>query len=146
MKVVIQRVRKASVSVDGSVIGAIEKGVLVLVGIHGEDTRETVQWVSDKIIKMRIFDDGEGKMNLSAEDINGEFLIVPQFTLYGDASKGNWPSYTEAADPDKAEELFDEMVGYLEETSSLKVETGRFGAYMNVELVNDGPVTIILEK
>lgn len=145
MKVVLQRVKKASVTVAGSETGAIEKGLCLLVGIHESDTEEELQWTCDKIIKMRIFDDEDGKMNLSVEDVGGALLVVSQFTLYGDASKGNRPGFTEAAGPDKARKLYDEMIKYFRQTG-IKVETGKFGAYMNVELLNDGPVTIILEK
>ena len=146
MKVVIQRVKNASVTVNDEVTGAIGKGLLLLVGIHGDDTEETMRWVSDKILKMRIFDDEEGKMNLSLKDVEGELLVVSQFTLYGDASKGNRPSYIEAAGPEKAEKLYDDMVDYFKNEHDQKVATGQFAAYMEVESVNDGPVTIILEK
>ncbi|MDZ7716484.1 MAG: D-aminoacyl-tRNA deacylase [Balneolaceae bacterium] len=146
MKVVIQRVKKASVTVDREMTGAIGKGLLLLVGIHGDDTTETMQWICDKILKMRIFDDEEGKMNLSLQDVGGELLVVPQFTLYGDAEKGNRPSFIEAAGPEKAEKMYDQMVEYFNEQHDQRVATGRFAAYMNVESINDGPVTIILEK
>lgn len=146
MKVVLQRVRNASVMVDKHITGSIEKGFLLLVGIHKDDTGEKLQWMCDKILKLRVFDDEDGKMNLSVQDVKGELLVVSQFTLYGDASKGNRPGYIEAAGPGKAEKLYDEMVEYFKEHSGLKVATGEFGAYMDVKLVNDGPVTIILDK
>lgn len=146
MKVVVQRVRSSSVKVDDKPVGSVGRGLMVLVGIHRDDTGEEVEWISDKIGKMRIFDDKDGQMNLSVEDVEGEILLVPQFTLYGDARKGNRPSYIDAADPDKAEALFDYMVEYMRENRKAKIATGVFGAHMQVELVNDGPVTIILEK
>lgn len=146
MKTVIQRVTNASVHAEGEELGSIGKGLLLLVGIHGEDNREKVNWSCEKIRKMRIFDDDEGKMNLSAEDVGGELLVVSQFTLYGDPSRGNRPSYIEAAGPDLAEDLYDYMVQRLEEIFDGPVASGSFGSYMEVELCNDGPVTIILER
>lgn len=146
MKVVIQRVSEASVLVDGESTGSIGMGLLLLVGIHEDDTGKEVEWISDKILKMRIFDDKDGKMNYSVSDVEGEILVVSQFTLYGNAEKGNRPSYIEAAGPDKARKLYEDMIVYLKKKSSLKVESGEFGAYMDVRLRNDGPVTIILEK
>lgn len=146
MKVVLQRVRSASVSIDKKITGSIQHGLLLLVGIHEDDAEEQLLWMCDKILKLRVFDDEQGKMNLSVQDVNGELLVVSQFTLYGDVSKGNRPSYIEAAGPEKAGQLYGDMVEYFEEHSGLKVATGEFGAYMNVELVNDGPVTIVLDK
>lgn len=146
MRVVVQRVRRAKVEVDGRVTGSIQKGLLLLVGIHEDDTEEELEWISDKILKLRIFDDENGKMNDSVQDVEGELLVVSQFTLYGDAEKGNRPSYIEAAGPEKAEELYEQMIRYFREHADLKVETGEFGAYMDVELLNDGPVTIILDR
>ncbi len=146
MKVVLQRAKNASVKVNNKTVGSIDSGLVLLVGIHGEDTKEDLEWICRKILKMRIFDDGEGKMNLSVQDVEGELLVVSQFTLYGDASKGNRPSYIEAAGPEKAEKLYKKMIRYFEEHSGLNVQSGTFGAYMDVQLTNDGPVTIILEK
>jgi len=146
MRVVVQRVREAAVKVENEETGSIENGLLLLVGIHEEDTGEELEWMSEKILNLRIFDDDEGKMNLSVQDIEGDLLVVSQFTLYGDARKGNRPSYIEAAGPDKAEKLYEDMIRYFREHSDLKIETGRFGAYMDVHLVNDGPVTIILDR
>lgn len=146
MKTVVQRVSSASVKVEGGVTGSISKGLLLLVGIHENDTADQMRWMCDKILGLRIFEDEEQKMNLSVEDVKGGLLVVSQFTLYGDARKGNRPSFIEAAGPEKAEKLYDEMISYFIEHSDLTVETGEFGAYMDVELVNDGPVTIILEK
>lgn len=146
MKVVIQRVKNAAVEVENEKAGIIEKGLLVLAGIHERDSRDDVEWICNKILKMRIFDDEEGKMNLSVQDIGGEVLIISQFTLYGDASKGNRPSYIEAAGAKKAENLYNHMVGYMKKKGEVPIEEGVFGAYMNVSLVNDGPVTIVLRS
>lgn len=146
MKVVLQRVKNASVTVREKQTGAIGKGLLLLVGIHEEDTDEEMKWMCKKILNLRIFDDEEGKMNYSVKDVEGELMVVSQFTLYGDARKGNRPSYVQAARPEKAEQLYNRMIDYLKEGTDLKVETGIFGAHMDVALCNDGPVTIILEK
>lgn len=146
MKVVLQRAKNASVTVDENQVGAISSGLVLLVGIHQKDTEEEMQWICEKILKMRIFDDKDGKMNLSVQDVGGELLVISQFTLYGDASKGNRPSYIEAAGPEKAKKLYEQMIAYLKDNSGLKVESGTFGAYMDVKLTNDGPVTIVLEK
>ncbi len=146
MKVVLQRVSEASVLVGNEQIGAIKKGLLLLVGIHENDSRDQMQWLADKILKLRVFDDREGKMNLSVQDIEGEILVVPQFTLYGDYEQGNRPSYFEAAGPDKANKLYEEMVTNFKTHSDLKIETGEFGAYMDVQLRNDGPVTLVMER
>lgn len=146
MKTVVQRVKSSAVTVDQEVTGSIEIGLLLLVGIHQDDTPEQMEWMCNKILKLRIFEDEEGKMNKSVQDIGGELLVVSQFTLYGDASKGTRPSFIEAARPDKAEPMYEDMITYFKEHSDLKVESGIFGAMMNVELENDGPVTIILEK
>jgi len=146
MKAVIQRVKKASVTVDNKLTGSIEKGLLVLLGIHQHDTQKQLDWMADKILRLRIFNDGEDKMNRSVQDIKGAILVVSQFTLYGDAKKGTRPSYIEAARPEKAKPLYEEFIDYLEKSSSLEIQSGVFAAYMDVELINDGPVTIILEK
>jgi D-tyrosyl-tRNA(Tyr) deacylase len=146
MKIVLQRVSEASVLVNNEQIGSIKDGLMLLVGIHGEDSEEQMKWLSDKILKLRVFDDEEGKMNLSVQDIEGEILIVPQFTLYGDYEQGNRPSYFEAARPDKAKKLYDKMVRYIYSNCDLNIETGEFGAYMDVQLHNDGPVTLVLER
>lgn len=146
MRVVVQRVRNAKVEVDNKTIGSVGKGLLLLVGIHEDDTMEELEWICEKILNLRIFDDANGKMNNSIQDVDGGLLVVSQFTLYGNAEKGNRPSYIEAAGADKAEKLYNEMVEYFKANSSLKVETGVFGAYMDVHLVNDGPVTILLDR
>jgi len=146
MKVVLQRAKNASVRVENEQVGAITSGLVLLVGIHEEDTKEDLEWICDKILKMRIFDDEDGKMNLSVRDVNGELLLISQFTLYGDATKGNRPSYIEAAGPEKAEKLYEQMIRYFKQNSDLNIESGTFGAYMDVQLTNDGPVTIVLDK
>lgn len=146
MRIVLQRVSEASVLVDHERIGAINHGLLLLVGIHEEDDDEPMRWLCNKILNLRVFNDQAGKMNLSVRDIKGEILVVPQFTLYGDYEQGNRPSYFKAAGPQKAEELYEEMIDYFQENSSLTIETGQFGAHMDVRLHNDGPVTLVLER
>ena len=145
MKVVIQRVSEASVTIDGQIHGEIKKGFLLLVGIQDADNEEIIRKMADKIYRMRIFEDENGKMNLSLKDINGELLIVSQFTLYADCTGGNRPSFTLAAKPDKANELYECFIKQCKK-ENVKVEHGIFGSDMKVELLNDGPVTIILEK
>jgi D-tyrosyl-tRNA(Tyr) deacylase len=146
MKVIIQRVSSASVTIGNEITGAINQGLLLLVGIHQDDTTEQLDWMSEKILKLRIFEDEDGKMNKSVSDVGGDILIVSQFTLYGDTRKGTRPSFIEAAKPDKAEPMYNEMVSYFQEYTDLEIQTGKFGAMMDVELVNNGPVTLILEK
>lgn len=146
MKVVVQRVSSASVKVGNEITGAIKKGLLLLVGVHQNDTKEQLNWMCEKILKLRVFEDDEDKMNLSVTDIEGEILIVSQFTLYGNTKKGTRPSYIEAARPEKAEPMYEEIVSYFRKHSELNIQTGKFGAMMDVKLVNDGPVTLILEK
>lgn len=146
MRVVVQRVKSASVTVGKEVTGAIGKGLLLLVGVHQEDTKEQMEWMCEKVLKLRIFEDKEGKMNRSVTDVEGGILVVSQFTLYGDAKKGTRPSYIEAARPEKAEPMYEEMVNYMKMNSDLDIQTGKFAAMMDVELVNDGPVTLVLEK
>lgn len=144
MKLVIQKVSSASVEVEGNCVGKIKKGFLVLVGIGKEDTRETVDQYIKKMVNLRIFADENGKINLSLADVNGEVLLVSQFTLYANCKKGNRPSFTEAGEPHRAEELYEYMVAKAREQVPV-VETGVFGAEMEVSLVNDGPFTVILE-
>jgi D-aminoacyl-tRNA deacylase len=146
MRVVIQRVKRASVTVNNTVSGKIGYGLLLLTGIHENDSRDEIDWCCDKILKLRIFEDKENKMNLSVKDVKGDLLVVSQFTLYGNVRKGTRPSFIEAARPDKAEPLYDYMIQRFKEMSRLKCESGEFGAMMDVELINDGPVTLILEK
>ena len=145
MKFVIQRVKEAEVKVDGQTTGKIDDGFLVLIGITHTDTKEIADYLVKKLINLRIFEDKNGKMNLSLEDINGSILLVSQFTLYADCSGGNRPSFTEAAKPDFANELYEYIISECKKKVD-KVETGIFGVDMKVSLLNDGPVTIILEK
>lgn len=144
MKLVIQRVTHVSVTVENEVVGKIGKGFLVLLGIGPEDTESEADFLVQKLIKLRIFEDENGKMNLSLKDVNGELLIVSQFTLYADCSGGNRPSFVNAAKPEKANELYEYFIKKCKE-ENIKVEHGIFGADMQVELLNDGPVTILLE-
>ena len=149
MRVVLQRVSRAEVRVAGTVSGRIERGLLVLVGFAPTDTAEQLTWMADKILGLRVFGDAEGKMNLALADVAGAILVVSQFTLYGDATKGRRPSFIAAAPPDVAIPLYEQFVVLLSERgagSGITVATGEFGAMMDVELVNDGPVTLILEK
>lgn len=145
MRTVVQRVSSASVTVDGNIIGKINKGFLVLLGIKSTDTKQDVDYMVKKVINLRIFRDENDKMNLSLKDVNGELLIVSQFTLYGDASGGNRPSFIEAAKPDIAIPLYEYFISECKKQISI-VQTGEFGADMKVELLNDGPVTIIMES
>lgn len=146
MKTVIQRVSNASVKVDQTIVGSIKHGLLLLVGFHGTDSKETVEWMCQKILKMRIFHDDDHKMNRSVQDVNGGILVVSQFTLYADAKKGNRPSFIESARPEIAIPLYEYMINYFKEHSDVDIESGEFGAMMEVSLINDGPVTILLEK
>ena len=145
MKLVVQRVSNAKVEINNKVNGSINKGFLVLLGVTHEDTEETADYLCAKLCNLRVFDDEEGKMNLSLKDINGELLIVSQFTLYADCKKGNRPSFINAAQPDKANLLYEYFIKKCKE-AGFNVQTGIFGAEMKVSLLNDGPVTIILEK
>lgn len=145
MRAVVQRVNRAQVVVEGETIGKIGNGILLLLGIEDADTDEDIKYLADKICNLRIFDDNEGKMNLSLVDVNGELLVVSQFTLYGDCRKGRRPNYMMAAKPDYAEAMY---LKFVEECKKYinKVETGQFQAYMKVELENDGPVTLMLDS
>ena len=145
MRVVLQRVAHASVTVDGEIIGKIQRGFLLLVGVTHDDAMEDMEYLVRKIVQMRIFEDEEGKLNRSIQDIGGEILSVSQFTLYADTKKGNRPSFSKAAPGDVAVEMFEQFNGLLRETG-IPVETGQFGADMKVELLNDGPVTILLDS
>lgn len=146
MKLVIQRVKKANVVVENKVIGEIDNGFLVLIGIAPTDTKENANFLVQKLIHLRVFEDENKKMNLSIKDIDGELLIISQFTLYADCSHGNRPSFTTAAKPEFANELYEYFVEQCKKENIKKVATGEFGADMQVTLQNDGPVTIILEK
>ncbi len=146
MKVVIQRVSGSFVSIGGEVKSNIGKGLLVLVGFENEDTEEDLVWMSKKVSALRIFDDNEGVMNLSLQDVNGELLVISQFTLHAKTKKGNRPSYIKAAKPDISIPLYNKFVKQLEEDSKTEVKTGEFGADMQVSLINDGPVTITMDS
>jgi D-aminoacyl-tRNA deacylase len=145
MRVVLQRVSRARVVVDDRVTGEIGRGLLLLVGLTDADGEETLRWMVEKLVGLRIFPDEEGKMNRSVDEAGGALLVVSQFTLYGDARKGRRPSFVDAARPEVAIPLYERFVELLRGTG-LRVETGEFGAMMQVELVNDGPVTLILER
>ena len=145
MRVVLQRVAHASVTVDGEIIGKIQRGFLLLVGVTHDDAMEDMEYLVRKIVQMRIFEDEEGKLNRSIQDISGEILSVSQFTLYADTKKGNRPSFSKAAPGDVALKMFEQFNGLLRDTG-IPVETGQFGADMKVELLNDGPVTILLDS
>lgn len=145
MRVVVQRCSRAEVRINGQVVGKIGKGFMLLVGFCHEDTPAEVEFLAKKVAGMRVFEDAEGKINLSLADVSGEILSISQFTLYGDARKGNRPSFIHAARPDVAEPLYDLFNKTLREQYGLYVETGSFGADMKVDFVNDGPVTILLE-
>ena len=144
MRAVIQRVKNAEVKIDGKIVGKIGKGLLVLLAVHQDDTEDKIERLATKIINLRIFADEEDKMNLSVKDVGGEILVVSQFTLYGDISKGNRPSFIESAKPDKAVPYYEKFVEKIK-VSGLKTATGEFGAMMEVSLINDGPVTIIID-
>jgi len=145
VKALLQRVTEASVSVGGEVVGRIGRGLVVFVGVASEDTEKDAQYLVEKVVNLRIFSDEAGKFNLSALDIRGELLVVSQFTLLADTRKGRRPSFVEAAPPAQAEQLFEQFVEQARATG-LKVETGRFQQYMQVEIHNDGPVTILLDS
>lgn len=142
----VQRVTNASVEVDGETVGSIGGGLLLLLGVHQDDTEEEGAWLARKCANLRVFPDTDGKMNRSLKDTGGEALVVSQFTLYGDTSRGNRPSFERAAGPEKAERLYDGFVGLLAEQLGTEVETGVFGAMMDVHLINDGPVTLWVER
>src|SRR5262249_33854748 len=145
MRAVIQRVRSCRVVVAGEIVGEIGRGLLVLLGIHGKDTVDLVRWLADKIVGLRIFEDDLGKMNVSVADAGGAVLVVSQFTLYGDCRKGRRPSFIDAARPEVAEPLYEAFANAVR-LQGVPVATGEFGVMMQVELVNDGPVTVILDS
>ena len=146
MRAVIQRVNKASVSIDGKVKSTIATGLLIFLGIEESDLMEDAEWLSGKIARLRVFRDDQGIMNLSIENILGEILLISQFTLHASTKKGNRPSYIRAAKPETAIPLYEGFIEQLESDTGRQVQTGEFGAYMQVELVNDGPVTIIIDS
>lgn len=145
MRAVIQRVSKAGVTIDGSIYGQIGTGLLVLLGIEDADTTEDIEWLSSKIVNLRIFDDAAGVMNESVKDKNGDLLLVSQFTLHASTKKGNRPSYIKASKPDIAIPLYEKMIQQLTTDLGREIKTGSFGANMKVELLNDGPVTIMID-
>lgn len=150
MKAVIQRVTKASVAIDGNIKASIEKGLLALVGIEDADTNEDIEWLSNKIVNLRIFDDENNadsnrQPNISVKDIDGDILLVSQFTLHASTKKGNRPSYIKASKPDYAIPMYEKMIAQLENDLGKKIFTGEFGADMKVSLLNDGPVTIVID-
>ena len=146
MKAVIQRVSESSVTINSNVVGKIGIGFMILLGIEHEDSDEDIEWLVQKISKLRVFSDSDGKMNLSISDVNGSFLVISQFTLHASTKKGNRPSYIKAARPEQAIPLYEQFLSRLTQVSGLKVETGEFGGDMKVSLVNDGPVTIIIDS
>ena len=146
MRVIVQRVSSASVSIEDRVAGRIHRGLLLLVGFRAGDDEAALQWMADKVIGLRIFGDAEGKMNLALGDVAGGLLVISQFTLYGDTRKGRRPSFVDAAPPEVAIPLYERFVQILRERAPGPVETGEFGAMMDVALVNQGPVTLILER
>ena len=145
MRIVIQRVKEAQVKVDGQLVGQIAKGMLVFLGVAREDNPSCADYLIKKITELRIFEDAQGKMNVSAQEVGAQFLVVSQFTLYGNCDKGRRPSFDEAADPAKGEELYNYFVAQLKATKA-SVETGQFRAMMEVSLINDGPVTFIIDS
>ena len=146
MKIVVQRVKNAQVDVEGKTVGKIDKGFLVLLGVTHNDTEEQADYLAKKLCNLRVFTDENDKMNLSLKDVDGRLLIVSQFTLYADCTGGNRPSFINAAKPDKAEKLYEYFCKQCKEKYNIEVEKGIFGADMKVSLLNDGPVTIIIEK
>lgn len=146
MRAVVQRVKRAEVRVNNEITGKIDKGILVLLGVGQDDTNKDLEYMAKKIVNLRIFEDQEGKMNLSVLDVNGGILVVSQFTLYGDCRKGKRPSYSTAARPEMAEKLYNEFVDYIKSKYDIKVETGVFQAMMDVDFINEGPVTLLIDS
>jgi D-tyrosyl-tRNA(Tyr) deacylase len=146
VRVVLQRVTRGEVRIDGEAVGRVDRGYVVLVGFAVGDDEAALAWMADKIVGLRLFPDADGRMNNDLEQVGGGLLVVSQFTLYGDARKGRRPSFVGAADPDAAIPLYDRFLALLEQRLPGRVQSGRFGAMMDVELVNDGPVTLLLER
>lgn len=145
MRAVVQRVAYSKVTVDGVIIGEIQKGLNVLLGVGQDDSEKDIEYLAEKIINLRVFEDSNGKMNLSLLDVSGELLIISQFTLYGDTRKGKRPSYDKAARPEAAEDMYNKFVAYCKQYD-IKVQTGKFQAMMMVEIQNDGPVTLLIDS
>lgn len=145
MRAVIQRVSQASVKIDGNIKSSISLGLLILIGIEEADTDEDISWLSGKIARLRVFNDAERKMNLSIQDVNGEILVISQFTLHSSTQKGNRPSFIKAAKPEKAIQIYENFVKQLKLDVQIIVKTGEFGKYTEVMLINDGPVTILID-
>ena len=145
MKLVVQRVKNANVSIENNIVGKINQGFVVLLGVSNEDTKENADYLVKKLLNLRVFSDNDDKMNLSIKDIEGELLIVSQFTLYANCKKGNRPSFIEAAKPEHAKPLYEYFINECRK-ENLNVQTGEFGADLQIELINDGPVTILLEN
>jgi D-tyrosyl-tRNA(Tyr) deacylase len=143
---VVQRVKRSSVAIDGRMKAQIGSGLNVLLGISEDDNESDAEYLADKIIRIRLFPDEKGRMNLSVRDVKGELIVVSQFTLYGDCRKGNRPSFRKSAKPEKAEKLYDYFIGYIKSKYGMDAKTGKFGAMMDVMIENDGPVTLILES
>ncbi len=146
MRVVLQRVSRGEVRIDGEAVGRIGRGYVVLAGFAPDDDDDTLSWMADKILSLRLFSDADGRMNLGLDDVEGRLLVISQFTLYGDARKGRRPSFIAAAPPVQAIPLYERFLALLDERAPGRVESGEFGAMMDVELVNDGPVTLVLER
>lgn len=145
MRAVLQRTAFASVKVDGNITGSIQKGLLILIGIEDADAADDIEWLSNKIVNLRVFNDENGVMNLSVKEVDGDILLISQFTLHAATKKGNRPSYIKASKPDIAIPMYEKMITQLETDLGKKVQTGIFGADMKVELLNDGPVTIVVD-
>jgi D-tyrosyl-tRNA(Tyr) deacylase len=146
MKIVVQRVKEATVEIGNEISGTINKGLLIFLGIEHEDGQEDIDWLVKKIIHLRVFPDEQGKMNLSLKDIEGELLVVSQFTLHASVKKGNRPSFTKSAKPELAKKLYEDFLETLQNDTITKIQTGRFGADMQILLINDGPLTFILDS
>ena len=146
MRIVIQKVKEASVSVENKTISSIKKGLLILVGIENTDTQEDINWLVKKVVQLRIFSDENGVMNLSVKDVGGDIIVVSQFTLQANTKKGNRPSYIRAAKPEFSVPMYEQFVAVMDQTLGKKVGCGKFGAMMDVALINDGPVTIIIDS
>lgn len=145
MRAVIQRVSRASVTVDGTVAGSVQRGLLVFLGVGKEDTQKDIDFVADKVVHLRVFEDGDGKMNLSVKDIDGGILLISQFTLFGDCRKGRRPDFTAAGGAEMAKTLYERTIAVIQDKGVL-VETGVFAAHMDIDSINDGPVTLILDS